>query len=53
MLGDSPRLMPRAEQVIEAKFKTLSRREESSDRIFVAAECVGPLVVDSLEVVDP
>ena len=53
VLGDSSRLMTGAEQVIEAKFNTLSRREEEpSDRVLVAAERVGPLIVDSWEVVD-
>ena len=44
--------MAGAEQVIEAKLNKLSRREEASDRVLVAAECVGPLVADSWEVVE-
>ena len=44
--------MAGAEQVYEIKFNALSTREEPFDRILVAAESVGPLVVNPWEVVD-
>ena len=52
VLGDLFRLTAGAEQVIETQFNVLSRWEEPSDRILVAIERVGPLVVDPREVVN-
>ena len=52
VLGDSHRLMAEAEQVVYRKFNALLWLEQTFDRILLAAECVGPLVVNSREVVD-
>ena len=40
------------QQVIHREFNALCRREETFDRNLVATESVGPLVVDSWNVVD-
>ena len=43
--------MAGAEQVVHREWNALYRREEIFDRILVAVECVGPLVVDPWKVV--
>ena len=44
--------MPWSEQVIHREFAALFRRKDTLDKFLVATQCVGPLVVDSWDVVD-
>ena len=52
VLGDANRFMTGAEQIVHKEFNALFRREEIPLVFHVAAEHVGPLVVDSWDVVD-
>ena len=52
VLGEASWLVTWSQQVIHREFNALFRREETLDEFFVAGECVGPLVVDSWNVVD-
>ena len=52
VFGDAHRFMTRAEQVVHGEFNAPFRREETLEEFLVATERVGPLVVDSREVVD-
>ena len=50
VLGDAHRFMTGAGQVVHREFNALFRREKTLDEFLVATERVGPLVVDSREV---
>ena len=52
VLGDAHRFMTGAEQIVNREFNAPFRREETFDEFLVATERIGPLIVDSREVLD-